>query len=77
MNFHTIPNSGPFNDPVLDEGRQHALIAIDQLGLDLPAEMIAYLIVLEQRHLDLTRLHKAEFLRTSWQQRRRADDGRE
>jgi hypothetical protein len=69
VSFHTIPNSGPFNDPTLDEGRMHALIAVDQMNVELPAELIAYLIVLEQRHLELTRVQKAEFLRTSWRAR--------
>jgi len=75
MSFQTIPNSGPFNDPVLDEGRMHALIAVDELRVQLPAELIAYMIVLEQRHLDLTRQHKAEFLRRSWEDRRANDGG--
>jgi hypothetical protein len=74
MSFHTIPNTGPFNDPVLDEGRVHALIAVDDLKLALPAELVGYLIILEQRHLDLTRQSKAEFLRQSWRERQ-ADDG--
>jgi hypothetical protein len=69
-----VPNSGPFNDPVLDEGRMHALVALDELEVQLPAELVAYLIVLEQRHLDLVRLNKGEFLRTSWQARERHSD---
>jgi hypothetical protein len=74
MSFQAVPNSGPFNDPVLDEGRRHALVALDERALELPTELVAYLIVLEQRHLDLVRLSKGEFLRTSWKARERAND---
>jgi hypothetical protein len=55
-----MPSGGPFGDPILDEGRAHAVLAVVGAGTELPAELVAYLIILEKRHCDLIRQQRDE-----------------
>lgn len=70
MSATIIPNSGPFNDPGLDDLRQSALYAVDRIGATVVPELVDYLQALERRHLELGHSVNKEFLHASWECRR-------
>lgn len=72
MSFTVVPSGGPMWNQPLSDMRVKALLAVDE-GDNLPADLIAYIVALENRYHDLRDHQNREFLRSSWEARQRKE----